>query len=620
MNILPSDGELTLAGDFPAADDAQWRALVAKVLKGADFERRLVRETDDGIAVQPLYTALPVTSGLPGAAPFVRGAAAAAAWDIRQRHGHGDPTLVNGQILEDLGQGATSIQLCLDPASLKSLARILDGVDLELAPIGLGAGADFAPAAEHFLKLAKERAKTPHSLRADLNADPLGAAVAGAAMDLEAAIQGAVRLAALVAADWPAVVTLVADGRPYHAGGASEGQELACAVATGIAYLRAAVESGMAPGAAARQIGFALAVDADFFLSVAKLRALRRLWGRVLEVAGAVAAMPALRVRAETATRMFTRFDPYLNVLRGTVAAFAAAAGGATSITVLPFDHALGSPQPRSRRIARNTQLVLIEESNLGRVTDPTGGSWYVETLTEQLAAKAWTLVQEIERQGGMPGSLRQGYPQDLVAASWAKRRAAIASRKVMVTGLSEFVDLGTPAPAAGAESVPPRADPPMRPVVAHRLGEEFEQLRARSDAILARTGERPRVFLCALGRHDEFAGRLGFAAHLFEAGGFVPQVHETAASMDDLGQAFAASGARQAAICSSDANYAAMADAAARALKQGRCGRLYLMGRPDPAMQAGWQEAGVDEFVYLGADVLATLQRAHEVEAGKFA
>jgi methylmalonyl-CoA mutase len=228
--------------------------------------------------------------------------------------------------------------------------------------------------------------------------------------------------------------------------------------------------------------------------------------------------------------------------------------------------------------------------------------------------------VQEIERQGGMPGSLRQGYPQDLVAASWAKRRAAIASRKVMVTGLSEFVDLGTPAPAAGAESVPPRADPPMRPVVAHRLGEEFEQLRARSDAILARTGERPRVFLCALGRHDEFAGRLGFAAHLFEAGGFVPQVHETAASMDDLGQAFAASGARQAAICSSDASYAAMADAAARALKQGRCGRLYLMGRPDPAMQAGWQEAGVDEFVYLGADVLATLQRAHEVEAGKFA
>ncbi|MFL5332997.1 MAG: methylmalonyl-CoA mutase family protein [Geminicoccaceae bacterium] len=618
MNIPPSDGGLTLAGDFPAADDAQWRDLVAKVLKGADFERRLVRETDDVIAVQPLYTALSVPPGLPGVAPFVRGAAAAAAWDIRQRHGHGDPTLVNAQILEDLAQGVTSIQLCLDPASVKSLARILDGVDLELAPIGLGAGADFAAAAEQFLKLAKERGKTPQSLRADLNADPLGAAVAGAALDLEAAIQSAVRLAALAAADWPAVVTLVADGRPYHAGGASEGQELACALATGIAYLRAAVDGRMAPETAARQIGFALAVDADFFLSLAKLRALRRLWGRVLEVAGVIGAMPALRVRAETATRMFTRFDPYLNVLRGTVAAFAAAAGGATSITVLPFDHALGSPQPRSRRIARNTQLVLIEESNLGRVTDPAGGSWYVETLTEQLAAKAWALVQEIERQGGMLESLRRGHPQDLVAASLSKRRAAIASRKVMITGLSEFVDLGTPAPATDAESVPPRSDLPVRPIVAHRLGEDFEELRARSDAILARTGARPRVFLCALGRHDEFAARVGFAAHMFEAGGFETHTHEAGNTVEQLAEAFARSGARQAAICSSDANYALLAEGAACALRQGRCGRLYLMGRPDPALQAGWQAAGVDEFVYLGADVLATLQRAHEVEAGK--
>ena len=146
MNTLPSDGDLTLAGDFPAADEAEWRALVAKVLKGADFERRLVRETDDGIAhPAALYRVHHDDPGLPGATPFIRGAAAAATWDIRQRHGHGDPALVNAQILEDLSQGVTSIQLCLEPASLASLARILNGVDLELAPIGLEAGADFAP-------------------------------------------------------------------------------------------------------------------------------------------------------------------------------------------------------------------------------------------------------------------------------------------------------------------------------------------------------------------------------------------------------------------------------------------------------------------------------------------
>ena len=452
--------------------------------------------------------------------------------------------LVNAQILEDLSQGVTSIQLCLEPASLASLARILNEVDLELAPIGLEAGADCATAGEEFLKLAAGRIDTPENLRADLNADPLGAAITGASLDLDTAIQAAIGLTAKAGADWPEVVSLVADGRPYHAGGASEAQELACTVATGIAYLRALVESGLAPEAAAKQIGTALAVDADFFLSVAKLRALRWLWGRVLEVSGATTAMPALRVRAETATRMYTRLDPYVNVLRGTVAAFAAAAGGATSITVLPFDHAIGSPQPGARRIARNTQHVLIEESSLGRVIDPAGGSWYVETLTEQLAAKAWALVQEIERQGGMLPSLRQGYPQDLVAASWKKRRAAIAGRKVAVTGVSEFVDLGTPGPAVGAESVPPRQDLPIHPVVAHRLGEDFEQLRATSDAILARTGARPRVFLCALGQRDEFAARLGFAANLFEAGGFEPQVHEAGASVDQLARAFADSGA----------------------------------------------------------------------------
>ena len=615
MSMLASDVGLSLAGDFPAADEGQWRALVAKVLKGADFERRLVRQTDDGIAIQPLYTASSLNPGLPGASPFIRGAAAGAVWDIRQRHGLGDPALVNEQILEDLGEGVTSIQLCLEPASLASLPRILDGVDLRLAPVGLEAGADFAVAGREFLKLGGVAAQ---NLRADLNADPLGAAVAGAALDLDAAIKEAVELAARAGADWPQLVTLVADGRPYHAGGASEAQELACAVATAIAYLRALVESGLTPEAAARQIGFALAVDADFFLSVAKLRALRWLWGRVLEVAGALAAMQALRVRAETATRMFTRFDPYVNVLRGTVAAFAAAAGGATSITVLPFDHAIGSPQPGARRIARNTQHVLIEESNLGRVIDPTGGSWYVETLTGQLAEKAWALVQEIERQGGMLPSLRQGHLQELVAASWERRRAAIASRKITLTGISEYVDLGAPGPAVGAEGVPPRADLPLRPIVAHRLGEDFEQLRATSDAILARTGARPRVFLCALGRREEFAARVGFAANLFEAGGFEPQVHEAGASVDRIAQAFADSGTRQAAICSSDANYATLTGGAARALKEGRCGRLYQMGRPDPALQAEWETAGVDEFVYLGTDVLATLQRAHQVEAGK--
>jgi methylmalonyl-CoA mutase len=654
VDAVERDDGLTLAAEFPAADRGQWRALVDKVLKGADFERRLVRGTYDGIKVQPLYTAedaagLGVAAGLPGAHPHVRGATPAGTalggWDIRQRHAHPDPATANAQILEDLERGVTSIQLRLDRALMAGgdlpdgivaldavdLERTLAEVYLDLAPVALDAGPRFAQAAGWLLALLQQRGLDPATVRTELNADPLGAAVSGEAIDVDAALGQATALAREVASTWPGLTTLLADGRPYHAGGATEAQELACSVATGILYLRALGEAGLAPAAAAGQIAFGLSTDADFFLTVAKLRAFRRLWARVLEVAGAPEAIAGLRLHTETATRMLSRRDPYVNLLRTTVATFAAAAGGATSITVLPFDHALGLPDAFARRTARNTQLVLLEESNLSRVIDPAGGSWYVEAMTEQLAGKAWVLVQEIERQGGMLAALRAGQLHGLVAQSWALRLKNLATRRDPVTGVSEFPDLhetprhpdrpdvtalvaaarsrlGAPAPAASG----------IAPIPARRLAEPFEHLRDRSDAILARTGERPRVFLCNLGRLAEFTARAGFARNLFEAGGFEVVTSEPMASLEDAGHAFKASGARLAAICSSDENYAAMAEGAARALKAAHAARVYLMGRASEEQRAAWQAAGIDEFVYAGANVLETLERAHALEAGE--
>ena len=324
-----------------------------------------------------------------------------------------DPALANAEIIDGLENGATSIQLRFRRVTRSDHA-------------GSGAGRRAHGSGPHWsrrqgrlpagrqalLQLAERRGVDAAALRADLNADPLGAMVGGGALDPTSALAGVVGLAHEVAAAWPGTVALLADGRPYHGGGASEAQELAFAVATGIAYLRALVDAGMPAGTAAGQIGFALATDADFFLSLAKFRALRRLWGHVLEVAGAEAAIGSVRVHAETAERMFTQIDPHVNILRGTVAAFAAAAGGARSITVLPFDHALGGSAPSARRLARNTQLVLLEEAQLGRVLDPAAGSWFVERLTEDLATKAWSLVQEVERRGGMLQALLQGWPQ----------------------------------------------------------------------------------------------------------------------------------------------------------------------------------------------------------------
>ena len=625
MTEAATPAELTLAAEFPTFGEADWRALVDKVLKGGDFERRLVRRTADGIRVLPLYTAedAPALPGPPGTAPFTRGAAGTGTdgWDIRQEHRAGDPAATNAAILEDLAGGVTSLQLGLDgPEAVAALDRVLADVLLDLAPIGLDAGAAGPVAARAFLVLAQRRGVAAGALRADLNLDPLGAAVAGTSLDPEPALAAALDLAREVAAAWPGTVALLADGRPYHGGGASEAQELAFAVATGIAYLRAQVERGEPAVAAAGQIGFALAVDADFFLSLAKLRALRRLWWRVLEVAGAGAAMPGLRLHATTAPRMFTRVDPQVNILRGTVATFAAAAGGAGSITVLPLDWALGPPAPLAQRIARNTQLVLLEEAQLGRVRDPAGGSWFVERLTEELAAAAWSLVQEVERQGGMAAALRQGWPQAQVAAARARREADIASRREPITGVSEFADLREPPQPGPAPTAEAGETGPIAPIPGFRLAQAFERLRGRSDAILAATGERPRVFLCALGRQDEFAARAGFARNLLAAGGIAAVGGEPLPSLAELGQAFRASGARQAAICSSDANYATLAEPAARALKHAHAARVYLMGRPDEAQRAAWQAAGVDEFVQAGGDMLAVLERAMAVATGETA
>lgn len=617
--------KLTLAADFPAANGDLWHALVEKVLNGADFERRLIKFTADGIRVRPLYSALdaPLTSSLPQRPPLTSGASAArtanGGWDIRQHHVAGDPADINAAILEDLAGGSVSIQLRLERSEgIAALNRILDRVLLDVAPVGLAAGEAFMPAAQALIRLAERRGVNATSLRADLNADPLGAAVIHPMFDPGAGIRDALSLAQQVATAWPGVTALLADGRPYHAGGASEGQELAFAVATGIAYLRALVDEGLPADTAAGQIGFALATDTDFFLSLAKFRALRRLWGQVLQVAGARSAMPALRVHAETAERMFTRVEPHVNILRGTVAAFAAAAGGAGSITVLPFDHALGAPAPLARRIARNTQLVLLEEAQLGRVIDPAGGSWFVERLTEELAAKAWSLVQEVERRGGMLAALRQGWPQQQVAESRQRLDSDVARRRQPITGVSEFAELGQQSAPISPPKPPVAGLHDIQPIPTFRLAEAFERLRARSDAMLATTGERPRVFLCTLGRRDEFADRATFARNLFAAGGIAAVTGEPVLSIEDLGSAFRDSGARLAAICSSDANYATAAEAAARALKQARAARVYLMGWPDETWHAVWQAAGVDEFVHAGADIRATLERALAVQAGE--
>lgn len=641
--------DLALAADFPAAGYDQWRALVDKVLKGADFDRKLVSTTYDGIAVRPLYTAADrpdATDQFPGQPDFARGSTAAGpahgAWEIRQTQAHPVVAEANHRMLEDLDGGVNSLALRLDVGGAGAidgiviggtddLAALLDGVYLDLVSVVVEAGPRFAEAAELLIERWDVSGVSGDERRGNLGADPLGALAATGSLPqgLAAAVETMVALATRSAA-WPHVRAVHVDTAPYVDAGASEAEELALMLATGIEYLGALLDAGRSVDEAAAEIGFTVSADADVFATIAKLRAARRLWAHALAAAGAPDAASA-PVATRTATRMITARDPWVNMLRTTAACFAAGAGGATTVTVQPFDAAIGLPDDLARRIARNTQLVLQEESHIALVSDPAGGSYYVESLTDELAARAWARFQEIQARGGLSAGLLDGSIAAALAAIREARMANIAKRKDPLTGVSEFPNLGEaaldrPVPDvaklrdaaaqqwSGPSLTATAAATTVEPLPVVGLASEFEALRDASDRHLASTGARPRVFLANLGAVAVHTARATFAKNFFEAGGI--EAVGTDGYTDDAAvvAAFAASGCRIAVICSSDAVYADRASATATALRDAGATRIYLAGHPGDARDA-LAAAGVDEFIHVGVDVLAALRTAHDLE-----
>ncbi|MFQ5626311.1 MAG: methylmalonyl-CoA mutase subunit beta, partial [Methyloligellaceae bacterium] len=451
--------KLPLAGDFPENDDKAWLALANKALKGADFGNTLISHSRDGVEIKPLYTRADEPdadrAGAPGAAPFIRGFRATAGeppWHIRQLHATTGPEETNAAILEDLEGGATAIALqiaapgqCgLKLSSVDDLNRALDGVALDLAGVWLEAGHNAAKAASALQQVWSIRGIGDDDAIGGFGADPFGvmARTGGHPLSLEQALGEMATLASRTHDRFRKVTAVLVDARPYHGGGGSEAQELGCLCATMAAYLRAMESEGLAPKDGLAQMEFTLACDTDLFANIAKLRAARALVSRIADVSDACEALPGVRLHAMTSFRMFSRHDPYVNILRTTIASAAAIFGGADSLSVLPFTYVLGQPDAFARRIARNIQIILLEESSLGAVTDPAGGSWYVESLTQELAEKAWELFQTIESQGGMADALAKGTIQSMLANMADERARDVALGNQGLTGVSSFPDL----------------------------------------------------------------------------------------------------------------------------------------------------------------------------------
>ncbi len=677
---MDSNEIMQLGREFVGSSDEEWRLLAEKALKGRSFQQALVHETYDGIAIDPLYKGgeAAVNGGYPGFFPFVRGfgpiPADGLAWRSRQRFWHPDPGATNAQILKDLEGGVTSLGIVFDRTvrqniaesqvgfseflgdkggaihGLDDLTRVLASVHVELVEVSLEAGMGFWPAALSYLTFCEQQSVPKESVCLAVNADPIGALASGANIS-DTVFDGVHSLSRHLAEQYPNATCLTVNSSAYHGAGASNVQELGICLATGVSYLKQLVEAGLPLDSAFNQIRFTLPVDADLFASAAKLRALRLLWAHIGTASGQNAL--STQIHAATSHRMLTKYDPWVNILRSATAGFASVLGGADCITIEPFDTIAGIPSQLGRRIARNTHTILAEESMLTKVVDPAGGSWYLESLTQELANRGWQEFQSIEKNGGIVSSLNDGSIAKSVSEVRKRRSEDIARRIEASVGVSEFPNLNEDiasddiAPLEelrqnlkarfekgksvtgvsynlakdlaqitdGAQFLhlmPSGEQSLAEPFVQYRDAAPFEALREASDKFLETSGTRPRIFLANWGTPAVFTARATFAMNLFEAGGIEAVNNEGFNAVDELAAAVAASGAQLVVICSSDEEYVENGEALTKAIVQNGVARLYLAGRPQNKEEL--MEAGVDECVYAGMNVLEVLTEAHNV------
>lgn len=580
---------MALAAGFPEHTREDWQRLVAVVLNkrraddaqldGAAAEQALRRHLEGGLDVDGLYLRDDRPLGVPGAMPFTRGRTlreATLPWDVRQLHDDPDAARSRAAVLDDLEHGVTSVWVHVgdDGVAPADLAEVIADVRPDLAPVVVSSRTDQPGAARALLDAIGERP----SIGGNLGLDPVGAALRlGTSPDL-APLADLVRTAS--ARDgWRAITV---DATVLHDAGATDVDALAVAVATGVAYLRHLEAAGLPAAEAFPHIELRVGATADQFLTAAGLRALRRVWARVGEACGVPEPLRGARTHAVTSLRMFTREDPWVNVLRSTLAAFGASLGGADAITVLPFDTVLGLPERLGRRLARNTQVLLADESNVGRVTDPAGGSWYLESLTDQVADAVWLRFQEVERAGGVEAALAEGLLHTWVDTARTERDREVGTRRHPITGVSTFPLLDErplerrqrPALSTADRALSPRRD-----------ATAYERLRDRARIL----GDRATVEVRTLGAQRDHGARQGFVTNLLAAGG----VRATG------------EGSPVAVLAASPKGYAEHGAGAVATLRASGVEHVLVAGR---ARELGDAAGLVDGEVHDGMDVVAFL------------
>ncbi len=687
-------GSLFDAFDPPSAE--QWREETVAALKGIPFEKLHTR-TYEGVTLQPIYrradaAGIAHQQTLPGRPPYVRGASASgyleAPWLVAQEINVGSPYAFNKALRHDLDRGLNAVNLAVDAATRTGLdpdqasaeqigadgisiataedfATALDGVDLAKTPIFVQSGTSAFELGALLAAAVQRQGTASTQLNGCVGSDPLGELARTGQLPclLSLAYDEMAELTAWAETHAPNLETIIVDGSTAHDGGGNAVQELAFALATGVDYLRAMQARGLDIDNAASHVRFVFALGGNFFMEVAKLRAARLLWSQIVEAFGGGDDAQRMVIHAQTARWNKTAIDPYVNMLRVTTEAFAGAVGGVGSMAVAPFDDVVRPADEFARRIARNTQLVLQSETNVGRVIDPAGGSWYVEQLTDQLARDAWSLFQDIEGQGGMLAALEAGSPQAQIAETAAKRTANLETRRDVLVGANMYPNL-TETPLERADtaeaqafveqrmaqiagqrkgdqtislSTPADAEPgtlmvqaiaaaeagatlgqlsqalrgsganketlSIRPISQARIAEPFEALRTAADSFAERTGAAPRVFLANMGPLAQHKARADFTTGFLAVGGFACDSPAGFDTPEAAADAALAADAEAVVICSTDATYPEIVPPLVQRIKASRPQTMVLLAGYPREYEEALKQAGVDEFIHVRAN-----------------
>ncbi|MDR0536039.1 MAG: methylmalonyl-CoA mutase subunit beta [Puniceicoccales bacterium] len=636
MSDAESQKNEKLAAEFPASTHEEWKAAAEKLLKGAPFDKIMLTATPENITLQPIYErdvlgALPTTDTFPGQDGYLRGTTAAgylkAPWDIAQEIHFSDPAAFNTALLHDLESGLNAVSIDLTgpaPLRLEKPADIVSAFN-KVIPDALRWHFHAGERTPDIIKLfyswlVAHNGKTD-KVQGSFNYDPLGtlAATGSLANPLQRTrekegIYDKLAFAVKIAgANLPLFTSVGVNTRAYHNAGASATEELGAALATGVEYLRELAARGVDISTAASKTAFHFAIGGNFFVELAKLRAARILWARVVAELGGNEEAQAMHQHARTGLFNKTRHDPYVNILRTTTEALGGVLGGVESLTVGTFDEVIRVPEEFSRRIARNTQVILQEECELTSVIDPAGGSWYVEKLTDDIARKAWEFFQQIEEKGGAAAALQAGFIQETIATTRKGREKLLGQRRHSLIGTNQYPNV-TESPLSGnpLQDSPAQASKDTSGVVARalpstRLAAPYEALRAASSAYKQQHGHGPKIHLANIAALRRHKARADFTRGFFETGGF--EITGAEGSTDDalIASKAVASGAKIVVICGHDEDYPIHVPAIARAIKAQAPSVIVLLAGNPGDNEASYKEAGLDSFIFVKSDNYAT-------------